>query len=52
MRVYESKKGNKDSFPIILELNDGKHYFTDRAAIELRDRLDAIIKARQGGVKA
>jgi hypothetical protein len=44
MKIYQSHKKDSESFPIVVELNDGKHYFTSRAALELRDRLDALLK--------
>jgi hypothetical protein len=46
MIVRVNAKKNKESFPVEIILNCGPLYFTDRAAVELRDKLDKVIKER------
>jgi len=43
MRVFRNTRKDHGEFEIIVELNIGELYFTERAARELRDRLSSIL---------
>ena len=41
--VRRNKRKDAGEFAVIIELNDGEHFFTERAAKELRDKLSSIL---------
>lgn len=43
MKAYENKNKEAEAFPIVVELNSGKQYFTIRAAKELKQLLASVI---------
>lgn len=41
--VRRNKANNGDQFPIVIQTNAGKFFYTERAAKELRDKLSSIL---------
>lgn len=51
MKVRRNTKKNADEFAVIIELNAGEFFFTERAAKELRDRLSSVLAELKREVK-
>lgn len=43
MKVRRNTRKETNGFDIIVELSDGEHLFTARAAKELRDKLSSVL---------
>jgi len=43
MKVRRNTKKDRAEFEVIVELNVGEFFFTERAARELRDRLSSVL---------
>lgn len=41
--VRQNKNKDAADYPIVLSMTDGDHYFSVRAAKELRDKLSSVI---------
>jgi len=46
--VRENKNKDAEQFPITIELNAGKLFFTVRAAKELRDKISSVLANKKG----